>query len=225
LPEFLISNSVYPPYSRSLLDPTPPPLYADRLGHYALAGCASFKVEWALDPKSDFVAGRLDGMDEPIWFDPGDPGDPTDPLNPADPLRSLAEAIQRETDDDKRAALISLLEDRSPDGSVYPSPAGVPGQPIEYSLADRFRGEAFPDADPDFAWPQLAAGGVRANLVVFTAFRPGPRANPYDSNDVMYTRVPDAVFPGSLRITVDIYDEERRLDKPLRHVMVIPIGG
>jgi hypothetical protein len=32
------------------------------------------------------------------------------------------------------------------------------------------------------------------------------------------------VFPAALRITVDVYDAERRLPLPTRHVMVIPVG-
>ncbi len=199
------------PYARSRLDPTPPALLGDRLGHYALPNCASFKVEWSLNPRSEFVAGRLDGIKDVLWFDPGDPGDP---------MRSLADAIARETDARKKAALDSLLTARSPDGSIDPATYAVTGQGIEYSLADRFRGPGFPGADDEYAWPQLAPDTLRPNLVVFTATRPGPR----DSSG-MYTRVADAVFPGALRITIDVFDEERRLDRPIRHVMVIPIGG
>ncbi len=206
----ILSQPFDPPYVRSELDPTPPPLYADRLGHYSLPHCASFKVEWSLNPKSEFVAGRLDGVKEILWFDPGDAG------NPPDPLRSLAEAYERETDADVKADLDLLLMDKSFDGSIDFDN----GFPIEYSLTDRFRGPGFTNANPDSAWEQLAAGRVRPNLVVFTAARLGPR-----DDSGMYTRVPDAVFPGALRITVDIFDEERRLERPLRHVMVIPIGG
>jgi len=33
------------------------------------------------------------------------------------------------------------------------------------------------------------------------------------------------MFPGALRITIDVFDKQLRLDRPIRHVMTIPIGG
>ncbi len=36
---------------------------------------------------------------------------------------------------------------------------------------------------------------------------------------------PDRYFPVALRITVDLYDHARRLDRPIRHVFVLPIGS
>ena len=35
---------------------------------------------------------------------------------------------------------------------------------------------------------------------------------------------PDRFFPVALRITVDVYDESSRLERPMRHVMVLPVG-
>lgn len=35
---------------------------------------------------------------------------------------------------------------------------------------------------------------------------------------------PDPFFPTALRITVDLYDDTGRLDRPIRHVMVVPVG-
>jgi len=35
---------------------------------------------------------------------------------------------------------------------------------------------------------------------------------------------PDRYFPEALRITVDLYDGGRKLTRPLRHVMVLPVG-
>ncbi|MHC4094234.1 MAG: hypothetical protein ACYSVY_28835, partial [Planctomycetota bacterium] len=34
----------------------------------------------------------------------------------------------------------------------------------------------------------------------------------------------DRYFPHALRITVDVYDKARKLERPLRHVMVLPVG-
>ncbi len=35
---------------------------------------------------------------------------------------------------------------------------------------------------------------------------------------------PDRFFPVALRVTVDVYDESSRLERPIRHVMVLPVG-
>lgn len=35
---------------------------------------------------------------------------------------------------------------------------------------------------------------------------------------------PDPFFPTALRITLDLYDDMGRLDRPIRHVMVVPVG-
>jgi hypothetical protein len=58
--------------------------------------------------------------------------------------------------------------------------------------------------------------------VVFTATRPAP---PPPAGTPASEPVLDPMFPGALRITIDVFDKERRLDRPIRHVMVIPIGG
>jgi len=63
----------------------------------------------------------------------------------------------------------------------------------------------------------------------------GPNVIPYDAhifypNDPFPTGAtnvvdqPDPLFPKALRITVDVYDPAGRLERPIRHVMVIPVG-
>ena len=219
------------PFARSELDPTPPALYAIRIGHYLLPNCASFKVEWTLNPRSEFVAGRLDGVNEVFWFDAGDNGDPANPSDKQpDPLRTLAvrvkelnqglPACQDNSQDPNyttvRCRLSRLLTSRSdhPDGMAY-------------SLSDRFRGSAFPGASPD-AWEQLAPDDGRPNLVVFTATRPAPLPPPPPPGlppPPLSEPVLEPMFPGALRITIDVFDKQLRLERPIRHVMTIPIGG
>jgi type II secretory pathway pseudopilin PulG len=213
------------PFARSKLDPSPPALYASRIGNYLLPNCASFKVEWTLNPRSEFVAGRLDRTNEAYWFDPGwvDPARPTDPSDPLKALDNKVKELKGKTDPASKALytdLNSLLCDESFDGSYDPAS----GAPYAYSLADRFRGSACPGHDPDRAWTPMAQGGKRPNLVVFTATRPAP---PPAGAPAGTTSEPvlDPMFPGALRITVDVFDKEHRLDRPIRHVMVIPIGG
>ncbi len=210
------------PFARSRLDPSPPALYANRIGDYLLPSCASFKVEWTLNPRSEFVAGRLDGTNETYWFNPGWV-DPAHPTGPSDPLKALDDKIKElksKTDDASKrlyAELYSLLNDRFFDGSFNPAT----GLPYQYSLSDRFRGRVGPQGDPK-AWDQLAPDKNRPNLVVFTATRPAP---PPPAGTPASEPVLDPMFPGALRITIDVFDKERRLDRPIRHVMVIPIGG
>lgn len=211
------------PYARSRLDPAPPPLFATRIGHYLLPNCASFKVEWTLNSRSEFVAGRLDGVNEVFWFDPGDNGDPADTTRRPDPLRSLGTRVaalkkgRSQCDpNDPNFTVCKNLDSLNDIKYRTIQPDRGQGGNGAYSLSDRFRGPDFPGADDDYTWPQLAPGNKRPNLVVFTATFPSASG----SEPVL-----DPMFPGALRITVDVYDKDRRLERPIRHVMTIPIGG
>ena len=81
-----------------------------------------------------------------------------------------------------------------------------------YSLADRFHNEA---GDNDL-WAPFASDG-RANTHVFVS-----KQHRVSGGEVEL--VAEDVFPSALRITVDVYDAARRLERPVRHVMVIPVG-
>lgn len=197
------------PVPRSLLDPTTPALYANRLGHYLLPNCASFKVEWALDPHSEFVAGRLDGTTEVLWFDPGR----FDPVDVQEhPLAELERAAASATDPELQVRLLDLLDTQT----LHPD-ASDPATDV-YSLADRFLGQqlqARRGFDPLDAWQTLAPD-ARPNLIVFGAAR---------RRFGTVEEVPEDIFPLALRITIDVYDSQGRLQRPMRHVMVVPVGG
>ncbi|NOX58003.1 MAG: hypothetical protein GXP29_03990 [Planctomycetes bacterium] len=45
-----------------------------------------------------------------------------------------------------------------------------------------------------------------------------------DPNPGAVSSLSDPLFPSSLRITIDVYDSSRRLERPIRHVMILPIG-
>jgi len=207
-PAFGTPTSPIRVYARSKLDPTPPTRLAWRLNHFLMPRCASFKVEWSLDPYSAFVAGRLDGIAETLWFDPGHPTEPLETLKKKiEELDSLTDPASRQT----KAELCSLMCEQTDHPDWY-----------RYSLRDRFGGTCpevcdFPQ-DPEFAWTPLS-GTDRTNLIAFLANRPGP-----DRADGSYPLVPDDLFPGALRITIDVFDTQRRLDRPVRHVIVIPVG-
>ncbi len=207
-------NPDYLPFARSRLDPTPPAPLASQLGHYFLPNCASFKVEWTLDPRGRFAAGRLDGEREVYWFDPGrfDPNDPKDehPLAELQEARNAAKLAWVNDQDDQRLEqrmynLHSLLEG----DTVHPD--GLP----PYSLSDRFLGTRQ-------LWTLLAKdffgeeADTRPNLVVFGAARYNADADKIVAEDI---------FPAALRITIDVFDSERRLERPIRHVIVAPVGS
>jgi len=211
------------PFARSFLDPTPPVDLRDAddnsmqpMGQYFLPNCASFKVEWMLDPRSDLVAGRLDAVRDPLWFDPGrhptNTGENWTNTNPASELIQRAEQAGAGTP--LNDALLSLLDQPS----VHPDRINAPNNAlIGYSLGDRIlgptvQGERGTAVDP---WETLSADG-RPNLIAFGASR----------FDVLTGEiVEEDLFPAALKITIDLYDREGRFDRPIRHVMVIPVGG
>ncbi len=208
------------PFERSQLDPTPPAFISDRLGHYLISNCASFKVEWTLNPRSEFVAGRLNNMKETYWFDPGAIDAVNGMPNPAndDPLKTIQEEIDalknsnKAVDVLKHDRLKSLLADLKNHSDNRP-----------YSLANRFRSHEM-NQDLTFDWTPLSPD-KRANMIAFMANLPkqfdmDPRPGFSTIEDI-----PDDMFPTALRITVDVFDREGRLDRPIRHVMVIPVGG
>lgn len=206
------------PFERSRLDPTPPPALAGRLGHYLLPNCASFKVEWTLDPRGAFVSGQLNEEKDVSWFDPGH--QVIDPANPGvlryDPLATMENARKRADDigppEDVRAIRLNRLLGNPVGGDL------ATGE--QYSLRERFGSSASENLDPDHwaSWHAdrpYATNPPRPNIAVFTANRNGSPEAP----------VADDIFPKALRITVDVVDDARRLDPPVRHVMVLPVGG
>lgn len=199
------------PYQRSKLDLTPPAQLAKRLGHFFLPGCASFKVEWALDPHSEFVGGRLDGEREVYWVDQGDLGvDPEDGGVDDNPFALLDRAIFEERRRNGRSSprykrLVSLLEHAR---------LGDPDPGIDrHSLAHRYRDFWQVSGDPEAPWNPIEADS-QARIATFVS----------NWRSVSGELVEAPVFPAALRITVDVFDPEGRLDRPLRHVMVIPVG-
>ncbi|MHC4697477.1 MAG: PulJ/GspJ family protein [Planctomycetota bacterium] len=205
---FRVAQNLTPgelPVGRSRLDLTPPPLLAGRLGHYFVSNCASFKVEWTLDPSSDFVGGRLDGEKQILWFDPGwvNPVNPTArPSVPGEgPLGALTAAIDSEPElpsTDRRLRLDSLYKDELGED-----------RHARYRLKDRFGGtQTF--------WNSCGYGdGERGNMAFFAAMGDDPSAGVAEED----------IFPVALRVTVDLYDKEHRLERPIRHVIIARVGG
>lgn len=176
---------------RSEIDETLPSLLGRRVGHYLLPKCASFKVEWTIDPRGAVAAGRLDGESEVYWFDPGN-FDPVDSAVEHEVFASLDEAA------DRFPARATELR------GIYQT-ASVHSDGQTYSLEQRFS-----STDSDF----MLNNQSRTNAAIFTAQR-------MDTGGAL---VPEDVFPTALRVTIDVFDPERRLERPMRHVMIIPVG-
>lgn len=206
LPSFTGDMNYAP--ERTLLDTTPPAPRSSTLASYLLPRCSSFKVEWALDPHGEYVAGRLDLEQDLLWFDPGDPNGPLHALRQA---IDEANALSQNT---RESGLRSLLfgDDFHPDSS----PNGV----FPYSLSQRFENQSQAlFGNPD-AWPTLAVD-QRSNLVVFGANRLRATTSATAPDET----VEEDIYPVALRITLDIMDRAKRFERPQRHVIIAKVGG
>jgi len=223
------------PYARSQLSLAPPALCADQMGSYFMPNCASFKVEWSLNPKSEFIAGRLNGIGDTLWIDEGDVGDLPNTTDPPSPLRAFKNKVEAlrvaaQSDPNKVGAYhtaYSVLCCPGPRNCDQWGFGGFRSDGLTYSLADQFDpnlAKTYCQTPPQEDFTPIWPDKNRPNLAVFTASRPATVPGSSPNNQLTGAYVPDDVFPGALRITVDLYDPERRLDKPIRHVMVIPIG-
>jgi type II secretory pathway pseudopilin PulG len=183
---------------RSLLDVDPPAGASALLGHYFLPNCASFKVEWALDPNSEYVRGRLDGEPEVYWIDMG--RFPTSASYRDGAFKAIFDAADAAAASGDMARATRLRE-------LLTEEKGVEGGNT-YSLLTRFQ-----DVEN---WNSF--GGSQPNTAIFK-----PRTRRENTQGAPL--VDDPIFPGALRITVDVYDDVRRLERPIRHVMIIPIGS
>ena len=194
-------------YARSELDLTPPALIADRLGAHFLHRCASFKVEFALN------LPELRGLGEVLWIDPADlvaGVSGVDDWNDDDleehdwsPTRARIEHMMlmiRPSDDETGVLGEEDIEDPT-------TPATRAYQRLETLRdVDLYAGD--PDNIVQVA-PDPATGDPMARW--YTAAPDGTS--------------PDPLYPTALRITIDVYDDEQRLDRPMRHVMIFEIGG
>jgi hypothetical protein len=193
---------------RSKIDPSAPAQQTARLGAYMLPNCASFKVEWAFDVSdvdlSAFaehpdIALRLDRIlgTDVIWIDP----------------YSLGKAIERiqsvvRQDDEygvkiNLQKLVVLLRDRLFPHDLTDPANALPGAPGTIRFL-----------------PSVPVTGMTETALSRTHIFYS--TDPDAPSDMA---VPDPLFPMALRITVDLYDTANRLERPVRHVMVLPVGG
>ncbi|MCK4658679.1 MAG: type II secretion system protein [Phycisphaerae bacterium] len=194
-------DGIIPPqwYSRSELDLTPPAPLAQRLGDYLLAHCASFKVEFAID------LPELRGTGEVLWFDP------------ADLVYGWNECdAEKEDCSPTRMRLkhvLDRIEPYDPDGPITPE---------RIKLEELFLGPRFTPHDPADA----DAPDLRSLRFVWDRATGQPMSQWFSTPpEGSETKETDPLFPVALRVTIDVYDDEQRLERPTRHVMVFKIGS
>lgn len=182
---------------RSQIDPQPRATEKGRLGHLLLKNCASFQVEWALDIRE--VPLPSGGFVNPSACD-------TYPTQDA----GIREVFW--VDPGRFAGQIAALDVRQQAAGMLPECAEqleaiktvlVPRDPTDPSVFPR----RFADFDGSLTgpWPTLRGH-------VFYSTNPTPVVGP------------DPYFPKYLRITVDLFDSANRLSRPVRHIMVLPVG-
>ncbi|UCG17474.1 MAG: type II secretion system protein [Phycisphaerales bacterium] len=184
-------------YARSQMDLTPPARLANRLGACFLPNCASFKVEWAVPISRLPDPERAYAGLPTVWVDPYRDPDQFD-------------------DDTHQPDWVRLLTD----------PAG----PYQQASLSNYGGNS-PErvAFTDFVAAITDSGG-QARFFKQAGVHDQPTTHEWTAQvDELTTSYavpgdPDPFFPDALRITVDLYDDAGRLDRPIRHVMVIPVG-
>jgi len=106
------------------------------------------------------------------------------------------------------------------------------GTPQWVALLDRYLAEALTygiNGGEYPAWRTFVENVKRPhpNGRFFGSLNPGRHeffaADPRPTNGSLVDD-PDPHFPEALRVTVDVFDDVGRLERPIRHVMVIPIG-
>ncbi|GJM23889.1 MAG: hypothetical protein DHS20C16_03040 [Phycisphaerae bacterium] len=225
---------IVPWFARSQMDPNPPLEQSKRLGHYFLPNCAGFKVEWALTSEIPEVNECLDLFDDTIWVDPADLGATTALIHGK--INDMLERIKNNEE------------------GYRPGPPGGPGEVFfekykECNLSDKPLGLILSALarDTGSAAPMAVFQEAGNFLPELDSLTPDPQlGRRFDSdivgtNHLFYAKNPDPkgesplgppfsdmltdpFFPSALRITVDLFDSANRLERPIRHVMIIPVG-
>jgi prepilin-type N-terminal cleavage/methylation domain-containing protein len=186
-------------YARAELDLTPPARIADRLGPYLLAHCASFKVEFAVD-----LPG-LRGFGDVLWIDPADLVSGVSGVENWN-APSLAKDKWTPT-----RARIERMKQRLEAGEF-----GLLDAPLASSMSDALQ-------------RLLSDGGLTGGtdpaprVTLDPATKDGPMVRWYGKAPDGAS--PDPLYPTALRVTVEVYDDEHRFERPTRHVMVFEIGS
>lgn len=216
---------VKPSQGRSTLDATLPAALAEQggLAGYLLSHCCSFKVEWTFDDRSlmgasNYPDGALGTGDHVVWFDTWIHDDRDDSKD-VHLFKTLCDEVKYHKEQKNRVQagavgqLYGVLGGRCeacpelpPDAQDYCDSESI--APCRFNPVEVYGPDA-PSFTGMFWFPRLV---------------PGVCNEPWGTNVDGRTGAPDPFFPTALRITVDVADDMGRLDRPVRHVMVIPVG-
>ncbi len=188
---------------RSVLDLTPPAPIGDRIASYFLPHCASFKVEWTIDPSLYEQGTNTRGIgDRVLWFD----SDFT--IDPSRVYQTIQTAVQK---------LEALMEEAEP-LEAERLQKRIDQLSSLWNMFDTDSRGRFPK-DNNGNYDDIPGLFWYPSLVKLNGTEPDTdgSGNPRTA--------PDRFYPYALRITIDVYDENLRLDRPVRHVMVIPVGA
>jgi type II secretory pathway pseudopilin PulG len=190
--------------ARTRLDLTPPATQAGRLGPAFLPNCASFKVEWTFQDLNQRALREI------IWIDP------------LRVDRAVARLTQLSTDPSYTPAEHSQITALLNNFEDVPVPVAMissdPDDDIDGDgIFERFEPTDATTPDPIGTIGDTQDPPIRTQLHEFYATDPSA-PSPAEAG-------PDPFFPTALRITVDLFDAAGRFDRPVRHVMIIPVGS
>ncbi len=234
--------------ARSQLDPEPAAALKHRLAHYFLPNCASFKVEWTPND----IRLEQAGLPEVVWIDPfKEPGNTRLGLSasfgPADSI--TLSSVQKPLHLDEFEILAQKMAPESDvplansatlgglgSGSAFDPLGGSLLHQVQQSLKPRFGlsdpsgGGVSPlqanvfDAD---VRPLPASAGVQPSYNTHTWYARDLELLPDGTGGFLpkTSTGPDPLWPKALRITVDLFDDAGKLETPVRHVFIFPIGS
>ncbi|MCB1128317.1 MAG: hypothetical protein KDM81_17620, partial [Verrucomicrobiae bacterium] len=218
---------------------------SNRMGAYFLPNCASFKVEWALDTSEidySFLKGTtLPGASETIWIDPehlveqvaemqpifddyyndyctSQPGWPVPKINEC---QDLVATIEQQ--------VVGSIVPRNPD--LAPSQFQI-NECYDFHSPGRFVDPGANGTDSPklrrthIFYPTKPQPLCERKYRYLDTVNPatGVKDGKAKGSFILAPETPDPLFPKALRITIDVNDAAGRLERPIRHVMVLPVG-
>ena len=238
--------------ARSHLDPRPPTGLQHRLAHYFLPNCASFKVEWTPNDIRLEQAGLPEVVWIDPFKEPGNPNRAgyTPPASTNAPIDSITlNSVIKPTHLDEFEIMAQKM---APESGVLLANSATLGGPGSGSAFDP-SGSLLYQVQNELTWGLDGLGG-RFGLSVPGAVR-AAQANVFDADPTTVGVEPsynthswyakdlellpdgtggflpktstgaDPMWPKALRITIDLFDDAGKLDRPVRHTFIVPIGS
>ena len=234
---------------RSQLDLEPSAAVRHRLGHYFLSNCASFKVEWTPND----IRLEQAGLPEVVWIDPfKEPGDtrlgtyagggPANSITPAPPAGvekplhlDEFEIMAQKMAPESGVALFNNAVLGASGASPF-APSGSLLSQVQQSLIPRFGlsiplgvGGVGPLQSNVFDGDPTTVGTVEPSYNTHSWYAKNLETLDRDGDGFIdQTKTStgsDPMWPKALRITIDLFDDAGKLERPVRHTFIVPIGS